>query len=144
MPAIIQICVVIVTMAVVVMAIMTLRLLVRIDGLTKSVAEGVKAFEDAIESTRASSQIHELIGTTRQIAHSLRTVAGNVEGVTQRASAISHELLDEVERPVHQAASLVRGLKAGTNFLMQRWTRRAPSNNNYSRIGPQEGGPEHA
>lgn len=122
MPMIVQACIVVVTIAVVVMAFMAVRLMIRLDALTDTVESGFLHMREAIDGFRKTSdKLDGVLGVVDQIAQSVRTGTDRVEGVVDQASSVASTFLDEVERPVHEAVAVMRGIQAGTRALMQRW-----------------------
>jgi len=126
MPLIAQICMLLVTIALVAMAVMTIRLMLQtrklIQTATRSLAELPALIEDA---KRMSARADELLLAFSQITNSARSGVSQLEGFATRTSALVSHLLDEVEPPVSRTVGLIRGIKAGASFLFQRWHERA-------------------
>ena len=120
MSPLLQICAVIITIAIATIAIAVLR--------------AMQTFERAIEEFRktadvARASIAEIDVVTRQI----RELALSVEGVVvplqrvsmrvaelgQRAVNLSDEVLTQIETPIHQTVALVTGVRTGTMTLLQ-------------------------
>lgn len=125
MPSVVQVCIVVVTVAMVVVAFMAVRLFLRVETLTQSVTDGVKEIKELLDNSKHTrSKVEELLGILGGIGGSLRSAAARVENVAERAERISTTVLDEVEGPVRQAAALVHGLRTGTESLARRWANR--------------------
>jgi hypothetical protein len=126
MPLSAQICMVLVTIALVTMAAMTIRLMLQtrklIETATRSLAELPALIEDV---KRMSARADELLRAFSQITNSARCGVAQVEGFATRTSALVSQLLDEVEPPVSRTVGWIRGIKAGASFLFQRWHVRA-------------------
>lgn len=122
MPLIAQICMLLVTIALVGMAVMTIRLMLQtrtlIETATRSLAELPALIEDA---KRMSARADELLLAFSQITSSTRKGVAQIEGLATRTSAMVAQVLDEIEPPVATAAGLIRGIRAGASFLFQRW-----------------------
>jgi len=138
MPLSAQICMVLVTIALVGMAVMTIRLMLQtrklIETATRSLAELPTLIEDA---KRMSVRADELLIAFSQITGSARDGVSQLEGFATRTSALVSQLLDEVEPPVSKTVGLIRGIKAGASFLFQRWHVRA------SQYSPTTQGDDH-
>lgn len=123
MNAIIQVCIVVVTIAVVLLVYFAARLLLRLEATTKKFEAGYVRLEEALEDSRQTSRrIRELVGVIEQIALTVQSGVEQVEGVVDRAASLGTAVLDEVERPVRRVVSIIRGLRSGVQALTGRWT----------------------
>jgi uncharacterized protein YoxC len=135
MSTIVQVCVVIVTIAVVVLAYFAARMMFRIEATTKKLEAGYAHLEEILEDSRQTSRkVRDLIGVLEQIAHSVRSGVERIEGVVDRATSVSSTVLDEIERPVRDVVGVIRGFRAGVRALTDRWT-----NGREPRIHAREG-----
>jgi hypothetical protein len=128
MPLIVQTCIVVVTIALVVLAVMAVRVMLQtrrmLENANRSLAELPALIEDA---KRMSVRVDDLLLAFSQITQSARTGVSRFENLATRTNALASTLLDEVERPIAQAAGLIRGIRAGANMLIQRWRAHAGS-----------------
>jgi len=123
MSTIIQVCIVIVTIAVVVLAYFAARMMFRIEATTKKLEAGYAHLEEILEDSRQTSRkVRDLMGVLEQIAHSVRSGVERIEGVVDRATSVSSTVLDEIERPVRDVVGVIRGFRAGVRALTDRWT----------------------
>ena len=126
MPALLQICIVIVTIGVLVIALLTVRMIARffkkaaedISQLTMSVRESV----DQIDLVARESR--ELVASLRNCVLPVRRVAERFEDLGQRTADISSGILDELERPAFATAAAVFGIRLGASHLLKRLMQR--------------------
>lgn len=142
MPLIAQICMVLVTIALVGMAVMTIRLMLQVRTLIEAANRSLAELPALIEDVkRVSARADELLAAFSQIAQTTRAGVAQVEGFATRTSAIVHQVLDEIEPPVARAAGVIRGIKVGASFLFQRWqahvSSRSQSNQGDEHVGEQ-------
>lgn len=134
-----QVCIVLVTAALVVLAIAAIRAMIQFERAAREVGETADAMQRMLEdASRTSSEVRELVVSLESVSNSLRGAAAKLGAVGDRAAAVSSVVLDEVEAPVRKAAALVRGFRAGAAMLTERWTasrRTAPA--------PTNGGNRH-
>jgi hypothetical protein len=122
MALITQICIVAVTIALVGMAVMVIRLMIKTSTLIESASRSLAELPALIEEIRQiSARADDLLIAFSQITGSARSAATQFESVTTRSSALASALIDEIEHPVSQAVGLIRGIRVGASFLVQRW-----------------------
>jgi len=112
-----QVCLVIVTLALVAMAFAAWRAVKDFERLSKKVSLGVD------EARRTTSEARSVIAALQDIARGLKRGTEHFEEITHRAANISSMVLDEIEPPTRSAVALARGVKAGAAVLLGR---RAP------------------
>ena len=123
MTPIVQACIVLVTIAVLVLAYFAVRLMSRIEATTKKLDIGISHLEKILEDTRQTSgRVRDLVGVLEQAAHSIRSGVEGIEGVVARATSVSSIVLDEIVGPVRNVAGVIRGIRAGVQALTDRWT----------------------
>jgi hypothetical protein len=126
MPALLQICIVIVTIGLLTIALLTVRFMARffnnaaqdISKLTLAVRESVDQIDLASRETRA------LVGSLRECVPPIRRVVDRLEIVGQRTADVSSVLLTEIERPVFTAAAVSIGVRSGFAYLLKHVVRR--------------------
>lgn len=128
MSVIVQICVVVVTIAVVLVAYVAARLMLQFETTTKKFQAAYPNVMEILEDLRQTSlKVRELTVQLEDISRTVQSGATRVEGVVDRAASLSSTVLDELERPVRHAVAVMRGLQTGMRVLTQRWTNgRAP------------------
>jgi uncharacterized protein YoxC len=140
MPALLQICIVIVTIGLLVIALMTVRMMSRfferatgdISQLTAVVRESVAQIDLVTHEANA------LLASVRECVPPVRRVVGRLEAVGLRTAELSSVVLDELEVPVLTAAAVARGVRAGADHLLKRLVHRVTD-----RHPQMHGGPDH-
>ncbi len=126
MPLIAQICMVVVTIAVVAMAGVTIRLTLHTKSLIENANRSLADLPALIEEARkASARADDLMAAFTRVTRIAESAASRVEGIAMRSSSLADALLNEVEPPLSRAAGLLRGIRAGASHLIQRWQSRA-------------------
>ena len=135
MPLVLQICAVVVTLALVSPVWMATRWLRRLDTLTSTIDAGFHEMRETLEDIRgASRRFHELLDVADDTVRSARDGMRRCEQLVDRATALGDVALDEIERPMRQASALWRGLQAGW-ALWQRRENQDSASGNGARIG---------
>jgi len=125
MPALVQICIVLSTLALVVMAAATVLAGIAIRKSVECLDRTAAQIEDVVaEAKHVGGKVREISGTLQQAAESVRSAAKGFERVGGRAAAISGLVLDEVERPVRRMNAVMHGVRTGAGVLLDRWTHR--------------------
>jgi uncharacterized protein YoxC len=139
MPALIQICIVIVTVGLLAIVMMTLRMMTRfnkateeVSQLTRSVRESVAKFDLFTHEAQA------LVASLRGCVAPILRVVERFEAVGQRTADLSSALLEELEIPVFTAAAVARGVRSGANHFLKRMVNRL-----IHRHTPIHGGNDH-
>jgi hypothetical protein len=121
MPVLLQICAVIVTIAIAAIAAATIhssnRLVKSLDEL-KLLTQDVEQLVDQARHTIQAGQ--QVIGTAREVVLPLRRVAERFEGVGDRAASLSEAVLAELERPVFNVVAFTRGVRSGAAYFFDR------------------------
>jgi len=133
MSTLLQICFVIVTIAVVAIAIATIRGMQNfrraLDEVSKLTLEGRQWIDQLRKVTYDAG---EVVGTFRDTAPRVRRVLERFEAIGERTVGISDALLDEVEGPVRTAVAVARGVRFGAlrliEILGERFTGRSSTN----------------
>jgi len=140
MPALVQICIVIVTIGLLAIALLTVRMMSRffnkaaadLSDLSLAVRESVAQIDLVAHEARG------LVASLRDCVPPVLRVVDRFEAVGQRTADLSSALLDEVELPVFAAAAVARGVKSGANHLLKRLMHRFSH-----RHSPIPGGYDH-
>lgn len=115
MTPLVQLCVVLVTVAFVALAVATILALFR---LGKAAQVSMAHLEEIAQETR------ELLAAVRVMVPPAQRVVSRFQRLGERAADLSTALLDEVEPPVLAAVALARGVKTGTSRLLDLLGRR--------------------
>jgi len=122
MSTLVQICVVVVTIAVALMAYASLRMLIQLQATTRKFEERMVHLEGILQDSReAFRRVIELVGVLERIAASVETRVMRIEAVVDRATSVGSTVLDEIEKPVRDAVAVVRGLRSGVRAITDRW-----------------------
>ena len=121
MPALVQICIVIVTIGVFAIALMAVRTMTRFNKaiedlslLTHQVRGSVVKFDLVTHETEA------LVAALRECVPPMMRVAGRFDAVSQRAADLSSTLLEAFEIPVLATTAVARGVRSGANHFLKR------------------------
>ena len=117
-----QVCIVIVTLALVVMAFAAWRAVKDFEKLSKKVALGID------EARRTNSEALQVIATLEEVAQGLKRGSAQFASIGHRAANISSMILDEIEPPARGAVAIARGVKAGAAVLLGRRARQLSTN----------------
>lgn len=114
MPVIVQVCAVVVTIAVVVEAVALVRMAGRISKLTDDARLWIEHMQ------QVASEAQEVLASARGMLKPVQRVVDRFENLGTRTAAVSAAILEEVEGPVRTAVALVRGVKRGTALFVER------------------------
>ena len=122
MTTLIQVCIVVVTIAVVVVAYVAARTMLQFEATAKKFQAGYARFEEVLEDSRQTSRkVRDLVSVLEQIANSMRTGIERIEAVVDRATSMSSMVLDEIAPPVRNVVAVMRGLRSGFRVLTELW-----------------------
>jgi hypothetical protein len=140
MPALVQICIVILTIGLLTIALLTVRMMSRFfDRAAADISQiSLAVRESAAEVDLVAHEARELVTSLRDCVHPILRVVDRLETVGQRTADLSSTLLDEFELPVFAAAAVARGVKSGANHLLKRLMHRFTH-----RHSPIPGGYDH-
>src|SRR5580765_8568907 len=121
MPALIQICVVIVTTAIVAIVIMTARLMTRFNKFTMELSQLSNAVRESVVkfdplTREAQALLTSLRGVDAPATHAVEPVGP----ASERAARLSSSILHPWELPVLAAAAVATGLRSGARHLLKR------------------------
>lgn len=118
-------CLVIATAALVSLAVVTIRAMIRFEKTAEQIEKTAVLFsESMIEFKTATNEMHEMIASLDQAVDPLRRAATELGSVGSRAAALSTTVLEELIVPVRAAIGLIRGFRAGAGFLADRFADR--------------------
>lgn len=126
MPLIAQICMVVVTIALVGIAVVAVRVMLQTKALIERASSSLVELPALIEEARrTSARADELLLAFSHITQTARTGVSQFEHLATRSSRLASNVLDEVEGPLTRVIGLVRGFSVGTRFFVDRWKSRA-------------------
>jgi len=139
MPALIQICIVIVTIGLLAIVAMTVRMMIRISKATEEFSQlSVAARESIGKVDRLTDEAQTLVASLQDCVTPVQRVVERLEAVGQRTADLSSTILDELEIPVFTAAAVARGVRSGANHFLRRMVNRL-----IHRHTPFHGGNDH-
>lgn len=122
MSVLVQFCIVVVTIAVVVVAYIAARLLLQLEAASRKLEATYPSILEILQDLRQTSlKVRDLTVQLEGLTGDIRVAATRVEGVVDQAASLGSTMLDELERPVRHAVALARGVQAGMRVLTQRW-----------------------
>jgi hypothetical protein len=131
MPLIAQICMVVVTIAAVGMAVMSIRLMLQTKVLIENANRSLGQLPALIEDVkRASARADELLLAFSHITRAAKTGAAELESIATRSGTLANSVLDEIERPISQTVTMLRGLRLGAEAIIQRLQTRGSGRSN--------------
>lgn len=126
MPVIAQICMVVVTIALVGLAVVAIRVMLQTKALIERANGSLVELPALIEEARrTSARADELLLAFSHITQSARTGVAQFEHLATRSGQLASNVLDEVEGPLTRVVGLMRGIGVGTRFFVDRWKSRA-------------------
>lgn len=135
MPLLLQVCIVIVTIGVLVLALLTVRMMARFFAkATEDISQLTLAVRESVDQIDlVTREARELVASIRGCVQPVQRVADRFEAVGQRAADLSSRVLEEFAPPILTAVAVARGMKFGANHLlkrlMNRFTHRSSSIN---------------
>ena len=125
MTVLLAVCAVVVTIAVVVLAIATVRAFNRFENTAEEIQKTVEMLRGTITQTETViREVHDLTDSLGQVVPPLRRAADGVEHIANRAVRVSSTVLNEIEAPVRTTMALINGVRSGTRSLFGALTRR--------------------
>jgi len=136
MPVLLQVCAVIITIAIATIAIVTVRAMNRFGAATDQFARTAEAVRASItEIQTVTRQFQGLADTFEDLLPPLKRTASQVGVVGDRAARLSNVVLNEVEGPIRTTVAVLAGVRTGTRALFHalrdRWSR-PETNGGYS------------
>jgi uncharacterized protein YoxC len=131
MPPLVQICVVIVTVALVALIVTAIVTMIRHSESAARLTAAAQVSLAGVDQVVRDAQ--ELLASAREIMPPAQRIARRFQQLGERAADLSTAVLDEIEEPVFTAVAVARGVKTGTTMLLdlvtRRLTQRRSSNN---------------
>lgn len=121
MAVVLLICAVIVTIAIVAIAVATIRSsnrLVRAIDEIKVLSADVQQW--VVQARLVTENAQGILTSVQETVQPLRRVAERFEDVGDRAASLSEAVLTELERPVFNAMAVTRGIRSGAAFFFNR------------------------
>jgi uncharacterized protein YoxC len=116
MPPLVQICIVVVTLAFVALVVTTIRALLRLGESAAKLTSAAQLSMTQVE--RIVQETQELLASVREIVPPAQRVVSRFQHLGERAADISTAVFDEIETPLFTAVAVARGVKTGTARLL--------------------------
>src|SRR5512135_297829 len=121
MPALIQLCIVIVTVGLIAIVVVTVRMMFRFDRATEDLSLAIRAvLESAAKFDLVTVETRALVASIRECVPPVLRVVDRFEAVGQRTADLSSTVLEELELPVYTAAAAAHGMRSGTVHFLRR------------------------
>lgn len=125
MPLLVESFVVIASLAVVAIAVATVRALNRVEKATIQVSKLTGEIQQwVVQANELTREARETVVSVRGVIAPIRHVAERFEALGERTADLSAALLGEAEPPLRMAVAVSRGLRAGAAHLLERWSHR--------------------
>jgi len=125
MSTLLQICFVIVTIAVAAIAVATIRVMQQFRKTSDEFSSMAREARQWIDQLRnVTHDAGEIVSSFREYAPRLRRVVDRFEAIGERTAMLSDAVLHEVETPVRTAVAVARGLRFGAQQFVERLTQR--------------------
>lgn len=130
MPVLIQSCIVVATIAVVAIAFVVFRTMLRFDRAATEFSRTLRVIRVKVEDT--ADDVRGLVSTVETVMPHITSIVTRFENVGEQIGSVgertvrlSHTVLDEIEAPIRTAAALVNGIRSGSSRLMRAIQNRA-------------------
>jgi uncharacterized protein YoxC len=125
MSVLLQICFVIVTIAVAAIAVATIKVMQHFRKASDEFSTLAVEGRQLIDQLKVVAQeAGEIVGTFRDVAPRMRRVVERFESIGERTASLTDAVVHEVEAPVRTAVAVARGVRFGTQQLIQKLSQR--------------------
>jgi uncharacterized protein YoxC len=135
MPLLLQICLATVTVAIVAIAVTSIRAVIRLGEAAERLTSAAQVSMTQVE--RVVQETHELLESMREIMPRAKHVVNRFQGLGERAADLSTAIFNEIEQPALTAVAMARGVKTGMAEMLGLLTRRFGQRNS-SHNGDQD------
>lgn len=132
MPAVVQVSIVVLSVALIALCIVTIRALSRFEKAMDRVSATADHLGEAITEARGvAHEAHEVLEVVSDAASRIQRVTTRFEGLSERALSVSRTVIEEVAAPVGMAAAVVRGVRSGLGLIASRLTHAKEAKTNH-------------
>jgi len=125
MPALVQVCIVIATIALVAVAVTLVGALVRLGRTAEDVSQLTRTARASLAQVDlVAHEARAVVSSLRECVPPVQRVLDRFEILGRRTADLSSVVLEEIEMPVHAAAAVARGVTSGANQLFRRLVER--------------------
>lgn len=125
MSPLLQVCSVVVTLAILSVAVASVRVLSHIVPMLKELRRLLPELRRTLVNVDAlADELRDAIQPLRDVGPAARRVAFGFERIGERIAMAASSLLDQVEDPWFQGSRLLRGVRVGASQLVKQWADR--------------------
>jgi hypothetical protein len=125
MPVLIQVCAVAVTLAIVGIAIATIRAMRRFEVTAHEFSRTAeKVRETVAQAEQVTKQLQDIAVSVQSTLSPVRSAASRLAAVADRVTDVSNVIVDQVEIPVRNTLAVLTGLRTGTRSFLGSLVRR--------------------
>jgi hypothetical protein len=130
-PVLVQVSILVFTLAFVVAAFALVRVLVQVRRTAAQAEATLRSLDAAIPRlVRTVDQAGEVLVSVRNVTAHAERIAGDVEHVGGKAVKLSSLFVDRVMTPTTQAVAVITGVRTGAMYLLDGWLRRRRAQQN--------------
>jgi len=124
-PVLVQICILIATIALVVASVALVRLLIQARSTAAQVERTMAHFDATLPMLeKAVEELHGVLDISSDILARVDRVSTDVEGVSGKAREISHLVVNRFLVPAADLAAVVQGVRTGASYLVGAYKKR--------------------
>lgn len=124
MPVLLQICAVIVTMAIAAIAVVTVRAMVRFETAAKEFTQTAEMVRRSIaEIHEVTREVQAVTASVSEFVPRVKGMASRFENLAGRATGLSHAVVAEIA-PIRSAVAVANGVRSGAARLFRALTKR--------------------
>jgi uncharacterized protein YoxC len=113
------------SLAVVVIAVATVRTMFCIEKATNQISQLTKEIQQGVgQVNEFTREVRETLASARGVIAPIRRVVDRFETLGQRTADLSATVLEEVEPPLRTAVTVARGMRSVTAYLLERLSHR--------------------
>jgi hypothetical protein len=122
MPVIVSICLVVTTAALVALAIVTIRAMLRFENMAEQIERTALLFSESMVDVKlATRELHELACSLDIAVQPVREAAIRLGEIGNRAADLSTGVLDELETPLRTVLGVYQGIRTGFTRIADRF-----------------------
>ena len=121
----VEICVVVASLAVLAIAVATVRAMYRVEKVTDQVSKLTVEIQQWVgQAGELTREARETVGSVRGVLAPIRRVVDRFEILGEQTADLSAAVLAEVEPPLRTAVAVARGMRSVTAYFLERLSHR--------------------
>jgi ABC-type transporter Mla subunit MlaD len=121
----VEICLVMASLAVVSIAVATVRSMARIEKAADQFTRLTREFQQSlVQANELTREARETVASVRGAVDPIRRVAEHFEALGDRTADLSSSVLGEVEPTLRTAVAVARGVRSSARWLLEQWVHR--------------------